>query len=122
MPRRSPRWRNPPPKVLSLPTSKRVEHCYAFEGKAHHHHPLAGEAVELLLIDAARNTAWVASPAKFSLLLYPVDEDVTGWRIVGWRLPGGGLRHGEYDAVDPELCDFDRLPRPNMKMDLGAST
>ena len=29
------RWRAPPPKVLSLPTSKHTELCYAFEGKAH---------------------------------------------------------------------------------------
>ena len=51
MGRRTRRWRAPPPKVLSLPTSTHTELCYAFEGKAHHHGPLRGERVELLLID-----------------------------------------------------------------------
>jgi len=35
MVRRTTRWRIPPAKVLSLPTSQRIEFCYAFEGKAH---------------------------------------------------------------------------------------
>jgi len=33
MVRRTKRWRAPPPKVLSLPTSKHTELCYAFEGR-----------------------------------------------------------------------------------------
>ena len=39
MVRRTTRWRIPPIKVLSLPTSQRIEFCYAFEGKAHYHGP-----------------------------------------------------------------------------------
>jgi hypothetical protein len=54
MVRRTKRWRAPPPKVLSLPTSKHTELCYAFQGKAHHHGPLRGERTELLLIDQDR--------------------------------------------------------------------
>jgi hypothetical protein len=75
MVRRTKRWRAPPPKVPSLPTSRRTERCYAFEGKAHHHGPLLGERVQLLLIGQDRHTRWVNSPAKFSPD-YPVDEDV----------------------------------------------
>jgi hypothetical protein len=121
MVRRTRRWRKPPPKVLSLPTSQRTELCYAFEGKAHHQRPLQGERVELLLIDQERCTRWVNSPARSSLRL-PVDEDVDGWRVLGWRLPSGDLRHGDYDVVDPELADFDRLPVPNTKPYLEHSS
>jgi hypothetical protein len=44
MVRRTTRWRKPPPKVLSLPTSQRTELCYAFEGKADYHGLCAGSA------------------------------------------------------------------------------
>jgi len=114
------RWRKPPPKVLSLPTSQRTELCYAFEGKAHTWGPLTGERVELLLIDQERHTRWVNSPAKLSPD-YLVDEDCDGWRVLGWRLPSGELRHGDYDVVDPELADLDRLPVPNRKPVIGHS-
>ena len=40
--RRTRRWRAPPPKVLSLPTSKHTELCYAFEGNAY-----AGDSVSM---------------------------------------------------------------------------
>ena len=56
-----PRWRKPPPKVLSLPTSARVVECYAVEGKAYVHRPLFGEAAEILLIDSARAVMTVQS-------------------------------------------------------------
>jgi hypothetical protein len=49
----------------------------------------------------------------------PVDEECDGWRVLGWRLPSGELRHGDFDVVDPELADFDRLPAPNRRPDLG---
>jgi hypothetical protein len=120
MVRRTTRWRPPPPKVLSLPTSKHTELCYAFEGKAHHQRPLSGERVELLLINQERHTRWVNSPAHLSSI-YPIDEDPDGCRVLGWRLPSGDLRHGDYDIVDPELADFDRLPVPNSKPNLGHS-
>lgn len=120
MVRRTRRWRTPHPKVLSLPTSQRTEHCYAFEGKAHYHGPLSGERVELLLIDQERRTRWVSSPASSSRR-YPVDGHCDGWRILGWRLPDGQLRHGEYDVVDPDLADVDRLPVPNDEWYLGHS-
>lgn len=120
MVRRTRRWRAPPPRVLSLPTSQRTEHCYAFEGKAHYHGPLNGERVEVLLIDHARRTRWASSSADSSRC-YPVDDDEDGWRILGWRLPDGQLRHGEHDVVDPDLADFDRLPVPNGELSLGHS-
>ena len=121
MVRRTKRWRAPPPKVLSLPTSKHMERCYAFEGKAHYHGPLRGERAELLLIDQERHLRWVNSPVRSYSVDYPVDEDCDGWRVLGWRLPNGELRHGDYDVVDPELADFDRLPMPNSKPSLGHS-
>ena len=120
MVRRTKRWRAPPPKVLSLPKSKHTELCYAFEGKAHTFGPLSGERVELLLIDQERLTRWVTSPADSSSR-YPVDDDADGRRVLGWRLPSGQLRHGDYDVVDPELADFDRLPVPNTEPYLGHS-
>ena len=120
MVRRAPRWRKPPPRVLSLPTSQRAELCYAFEGKADYHGPLSGERVQLLLIDQERHTRWVNSPPKFSPR-YPVEENVDGWRVLGWRLPSGDLRHGDYDVVDPDLVDFDRLPVPNAESFVGHS-
>jgi hypothetical protein len=66
MVRRTRRWRAPPPNVLSLATSKHTERCYAFEGKAHHHGPLTGERVELLLINRERLVRWVDSPVRTS--------------------------------------------------------
>jgi len=122
MVRRTKRWRPPPPKVLSLPTSKHTELCYAFEGKAHYHGPIRGERVELLLINRDRHVRWVNSPVHSYSVDYPVDEDCGGWRVLGWRLPSGILRHGDYDVVDPDLADFDRLPVPNRQLDLGHST
>ncbi len=82
MVRRTRRWRAPPPKVLSLPTSKQTELCYAFEGKAHHHGPLSGERVELLVVDQERHVRWVNSPVRSYSVDYPVDEDCDGWRCL----------------------------------------
>ena len=77
--------------------------------------------MELLLIDQERHTRWVNSPVRSYSVSYPVDEDCEGWRVLGWRLPSGELRHGEYDVVDPELADFDYLPTPNREPYLGHS-
>jgi len=81
---------------------------------------LSGERVELLLILQEGHTRWVNSPPKFSPR-YPVEEDVEGWRVLGWRLPSGDLRHGDYDVVDPDLAEFDRLPVPSAARNLGHS-
>jgi hypothetical protein len=62
----------------------------------------------------------VNSRAEMSAI-YPVDEDCGGWRVLGWRLPSGHLRHGDYDVVNPDHADFDRLPVPNAKWNLGHS-
>ena len=58
---------------------------------------------------------WVNSPVRSYSIDYPVDEDCDRWRVLGWRLPSGELRHGDYDVLDPELADFDRLPVPDSK-------
>jgi hypothetical protein len=73
--------------------------------KAQHHSPLRGETVELLLTDAYRNVRWVNSPRELEGGL-PVNGDCAGSRVLGWRPPGGALRHGEYDVVDPALADL----------------
>jgi hypothetical protein len=123
MVRRTTRWRIPPIKVLSLPTSQRIEFCYAFEGKAHYHGPLIGEAAELLLIDRERRTWWVSSPALYSPR-YPVDADVDeGERVLGWRMPNGGpaarrLRHCRPGSSQPRAAastEHACLPRAPMR-------
>lgn len=63
--RRTRRWRAPPPKVLSLPTSERAIECYAIQGKAHHHRPLLGEVSALLLVNAQRETCWVRNAGGY---------------------------------------------------------
>ena len=72
--------------------------------------------MELVLVSA--NGSDVDSPAKLSPQ-YPVDEDVDGWRVLGRRLPSGELMHCDYDMVDPELVDFDRLALPNSEAVIG---
>ena len=32
----------------------------------------------------------------------------------GWRMADGSMPLGDYDAVDPELAQFDYLPVPNV--------
>ena len=50
-----------------------------------------------------------------------IFTDLSGRRRLRWvarsRLADakGELRHGDYDIVDPELADFDRLPVPNFR-------
>ena len=42
-----------------------------------------------------------------------------GWRILGRRMADGTVPLGEYDAVDPDLGQFDYLAVPNSV--LGSS-
>ncbi len=119
MARRSPRWRKPPPKVLSLPTSARVVECYAVEGAAYVHRPLFGEPAIILLIDSAGTVLEVRSRTEYGEL-WPTEPLPEGdWRVLGWRLPGDTLRHGPHDRVDPELADLAALPVPNRAISFG---
>jgi len=113
MVRRPPRWRKPPPKVLSLPMSARVIECYAIEGKAYIFSPLLGETSELLLMNRERETCWVHNRGDYSGE-YACDEVPPGeWRVLGWRPLALPTRHGEHDRVDPELADYDKLQALN---------
>ena len=111
MVRRSTRWRSPPPKVLSLPTSACVIECYAIQGKGHHHRPLLGEVSELLLVNARRETCWVRNTGGYGSP-YECREAPPGeWLVLGWRPCDGAPREraGDFDRVDPELADLDEL-------------
>lgn len=113
MVRRTTRWKAPPTKVLSTPESKRVVRCYAIEGAAYIHHPMHGERCTIILLNEAREILIVRQSASFGGW-YDSDEVPLGdWRVLGWIPAGGELRHGELDAVDPDLADFAKLPRPN---------
>jgi hypothetical protein len=119
MARRSPRWRKPPAKTLSLPTSTLVVECYAIEGKAYVHRPLFGEPATILLIDSTRSVFEAASRTEYGEH-WPTEPLPPGdWRVLGWRLPDGTLRHGPHDRVDPELADFVSLPVPNRVLSFG---
>jgi hypothetical protein len=51
---------------------------------------------------------------------YGVDDPPPGgWFVLGYRLPNDELRYGEYDAVDPDMADLEKLPRPN-RVSYGA--
>jgi hypothetical protein len=111
MTRRTARWRAPPPKTLSLPTSQHIVECYACKGKAYIFGPLQGEISQLVLINAAgaiayvRNKLWDPWDAE--------DRPEGEWRVLGWRSLSTP-RHGDYDRVDPSMADFGKLqpPRP----------
>lgn len=117
MVRRTRRWRTPPPKVLSLPTSERVIECYAIQGKAHHHWPLRGEVSELLLVNAHRETCWVRNTGGYDSAYACAEVPPGGWLVLGWRPCGGSPREwaGEFDRVDPELADLEHLQALNPK-------
>lgn len=122
MVRRSTRWRSPPPKVLSLPTSARVIECYAIQGKAHHHWPLGGEVSDLLLVNARRETCWVRNAGGYGSPYECAGVPPGAWLVLGWR-PCDRLpreRAGEFDRVDPTLADLDRLQALNPKQRPGA--
>lgn len=120
MVRRSTRWRTPPPKILSTPDSKRVVRCYACQGKAYIFHPLAGEPASIILVNSEREVRIVKSASTF-LVAWGCEIDVLGeWRVLGWIPPGGELRHGELEDVDPDVADWDQLPLPNRQVSLGA--
>ena len=99
---------------LAVPGSRRVERCYAIHGKGRARPPLRSARIELVLVDEARDVwnvlGFHADAGRFTR--DAVDRE-TGWRILGWRMADGTRPLGDYDAVDPELAQLDRLPSPD---------
>ncbi len=95
---------------LSVPGSRRIEHCYAMPGKGGG--VLAREVrVELVLLDEGRDVWNVLGmrhdARRFSSSSLPADP---AWRVLGWRMADGSMPLGEYDLVDPDLATIERLP------------
>jgi hypothetical protein len=99
---------------LSIAGSRYVERCYSFHGAAYAHPAPDGAEIELVLINALRQL-WIASGTRTAAGGYRTDavgrDDA--WRMLGWRMVDGSMPLGEYDAVDPELSQFEYLPCPN---------
>lgn len=100
---------------LSVPGSRYVEHCYGKHGKGYGGVPLHDSAIELILINAQRQLWTVEGyfPEPHAYLTDAVGTGGDGWKILGWRMADGSMPLGDYDAVDPELAQFDYLPVPN---------
>lgn len=127
MVRRSTRWRSPPPKVLSLPTSACVIECYAIQGKGHHHRPLLGKVSELLLVNAHRETCRVRNAGGYGGPYECAGAPPGTWLVLGWR-PCDRMpreRAGAFDSVDPNLADLAKLqslnPQPYGSMWAGLA-
>ena len=69
----------------------------------------------LVLINEQRQLwrveGYFAGPHKY---LTDATTHDSGWRILGWWMADGSMPLGDYDAVDPELAQFDYLPVPNV--------
>jgi len=76
--------------------------------------PAEGAAIDLVLINGLRQlwTALGTHPRRHVFRTDAVGRN-DGWRMLGWRMADGSMPLGEYDAVDPELAQFDYLPCPN---------
>ena len=100
---------------LSVPGSRYVEHCYGMHGKGFAGCPPEGSAIELVLVNTQRQLWRVSGtfPKRHDYLTDATTHD-SGWRILGWRMADGSMPLGDYDAVDPELAQFDYLPCPNV--------
>jgi len=99
---------------LSVAGSRHVEHCYSFHGAAYAHPAPDAAEIELVLINSLRQL-WIASGTRTAAGGYRTDAvgQDDGWRMLGWRMADGSMPLGEYDAVDPELAQFEYLPCPN---------
>ncbi len=102
-------------KPLALQSSKRIERCCAKHGKAFAHSPPQGVPIELLLINARREVRMVTGRCEetHTLMTDGVPGDRDKWKILGWRMADGFTPLGEYDAVDPDLAQFEFLSEPN---------
>jgi len=110
-------------QALALPTSTRLAHCYAMHGKGSGS-PIGLEvAVRILAIDRSRSTRWEDGSHKvFHGWACPALAGVGSWRLLGWCMPDGSMPLGEYDAVDPDLAQFDHLPDVNTPHYTSQST
>lgn len=100
---------------LSVPASLHVERCYGKHGKGYGGCPARGSNIELVLVNAERKI-WTVDgyfPEPHKYVTDAVGLGGDGWKILGWRMADGSMPLGEYDAIDPELAQFDYLPVPN---------
>jgi hypothetical protein len=100
---------------LSVPGSRHVKRCYGKHGKGFGGCPPRRSNLELVLVNAER-TLWTVDgyfPEPHKYVTDAVGLGGDGWKILGWRMADGSMPLGEYDAVDPELAQFDYLPVPN---------
>ncbi|MGH8171560.1 MAG: hypothetical protein ACREPX_00340 [Rhodanobacteraceae bacterium] len=109
---------------LSVPGSRYVEHCYAKHGKAYGKTPPDGSTIELILINLQRQLWRVEGffPHAHTYATDAVGLGGDGWRILGWRMADETMPLGDYDAVDPDLAQFDYLPVPNAPASRNHST
>ena len=100
---------------LSVPGSRYVEHCYGMHGKGYAHAPPRSSSIELILINHQRQLWRVEGffPEPHTYVTDALGIGGEGWKILGWRMTDDSMPHGDYDAVDPELAQFDHLPVPN---------
>jgi hypothetical protein len=100
---------------LSVPGSRYVEHCYGMHGKGYGHTPPRTSSIELILVNDQRQLWRVDGyfPEAHKYVTDAVGLGGNGWKILGWRMADESMPLGEYDAVDPELAQFDYLPVPN---------
>ena len=87
-------------------------------GKGYSGHPPAGAAIDLVLLDPLRRRRIVTGHFP-GAHIYRTDahDSEAGWRILGWRMSDGSMPLGDYDAIDPDLAQFDYLPTPNASPD-----
>ena len=110
-------------KPLSGPQSKTVIRCYASHGIGYGKDAPPNSAIRLVAINAAREVRWV--DAFYCALKGYVCEEMTGardWRRLGYVLADGSQPHGEMDAVDPQMAQFEYLPLCVPEFHLGFGT
>jgi len=106
---------------LSVPSSRYVERCYGEHGKAFAKTPPRNSEIELILINTQRQL-WTVDGFFPELHTYVTDAvglGGEGWRILGWRMADGTMPLGDYDEIDPDLAQFDYLPVPNARENIG---
>lgn len=97
---------------LAVPGSRRIERCYAMQGKGGGETPARNARVELVLVDDTRDVWNVLGfhPESHRFMSDALDPE-SDWRILGWRMADGSRPLGDYDVVDPDLAQLERLPR-----------
>ena len=76
---------------LSVPGSLHIERCYGKHGKGYARTPPRYSAIELVLINEARQL-WTVSGRHQETHEYVTSVvGVDGWRILGWRMADGSM-------------------------------